>query len=105
MPTAVQMPRAAAQFPEQQVRTALENWRAEETAARQDDPFAPRGTLFDVVPDIDSLSLVNALLVVETETGFKPPVTVIKRGGYQDSNEMLQHLVPAIRRSYEKKYR
>lgn len=105
MATAVHTPRAATPFPEQQVKTALEAWWTEETSARQDDPFAPRGTLFDVVCDVDSLSLVNALLVVETETGFKPPVTVIKRGGYQDVNDMLQHLLPAIRRSYEKKHR
>jgi hypothetical protein len=105
MATAVHTSPAAAHFPEQRVKTALEDWWAEETAARRADPFARPGTLFDVVPDIDSLSLVNALLVVEAEIGFKPPVTVIKRGGYQDCSEMLQHLLPAIRRSYEKKHR
>lgn len=95
---------STAQFPEQQVVAALEKWWAAESAARAADPFGRKDTLFAVLPDVDSLSVVNALLVVEEEIGFKPPVTVIKRGGYRDCKEMIDHLVPAIRKSYEKNH-
>ena len=104
MTTAAMMTPVTAQFPQQRVVAALEKWWASESSARITDPFARKDTLFAMLPDVDSLSLVNALLVVEQEIGFNPPVTVIKRGGYRDCKEMIEHLVPGIRRSYEKKH-
>lgn len=89
-------------FPEEAVTEALAEWWDAETGTRRGDPFAIPGTLYDVVVDIDSLSVVNALLVIEEILGFEPPVTVIKKGGYRDRQEMIDHLVPAIREHYRK---
>lgn len=89
-------------FPEEAVIEALGGWWDAEVDIRRDDPFAKPGTLYDVVVDIDSLSVVNVLLVIEKILGFEPPVTVIKKGGYRDRQEMIDHLVPAIREHYRK---
>jgi hypothetical protein len=89
-------------FPEVDVIEALGEWWDAEVDIRRDDPFAKPGTLYDVVADIDSLSAVNVLLVIEKILGFEPPVTVIKRGGYRDRDEMINLLVPRIREHYQK---
>lgn len=89
-------------FPEADVIAALAEWWDAEADVRRDDPFANPGTLYDVVVDIDSLSVVNVLLVVEKILGFEPPVTVIKKGGYRDRQEMINHLVPAMREHFRK---
>ena len=89
-------------FPERAVIDALLAAWDSEIATRRDDPFAKPGTLYEVVVAIDSLTIVNFLLTVEEVLGFKPPVTVVKRGGYKDCDEMINHLVPAIREHYQK---
>lgn len=88
---------AANSFPENAVTTALKDWWNKETSGRQTDPFAKPKTLYDTVVEMDSLSVVNVLVTIEKIVGFELPVTVIKRGGYHDQNEMISHMVPKIR--------
>jgi len=66
-----------------------------------DDPFArpkpPSGTLFDALPAIDSLGVVNGLLTIEKHVGFEVPSRIIQRGGYTSFDEMASDLLPKVR--------
>jgi hypothetical protein len=67
-----------------------------------DDPFAdPKpaasGTIFDVLPAIDSLGCVNGLLTIEKHVGFEVPSRILRRGGYSSFNEMAADLLPKVR--------
>ena len=95
-------PKEVGTFPEAEVTEALSEWWDAEMDVRRDDPFAKPGTLYDLVVDMDSLSMVNGLLVLEKILGFEAPVTAIKRGGYRDRQEMIDHLVPRIGDIYRK---
>jgi hypothetical protein len=89
-----------AAFPEHQVKSAIDKWWGEQTLKRLHHPFAPAGTLFDVLVDIDSLTAVNILLVLEPVLGFEPPESLIRPGGYTDRTDMLGHLLPALRKLF-----
>jgi hypothetical protein len=74
----------------------------DDQVADVDDPFAdprpPReGTIFEVVPVVDSLGVVTALLTIEKHVNFEVPARIIKAGGYRSFEEMLAHLLPRIR--------
>jgi hypothetical protein len=96
-------PAATATFPEQELEDAIGKWWDEETSKRLNDPFAASGTLFDVLTEVDSLSAVNVLLTIEPIVGFAPPESIIKPGGYADRKEMIDHLLPALRKLYDKR--
>jgi hypothetical protein len=89
---------SAAVFPEQKVKSAIEEWWDEETSKHLDDPFAVPGTLFDVLVEVDSLTAVNVLLVIEPILGLKATESLIRPGGYSDRNDMISHLMPALRK-------
>lgn len=93
----------ATSFPEGDLETAIGQWWNDETAKRLNDPFAASGTLFDVLTEVDSLSAVNVLLTIEPIVGFAPPESIIKPGGYADRKEMIDHLLPALRKLYSKR--
>lgn len=72
-----------------------------------DDPFAdpkpPAGTIFDVLPAIDSLGIVNGLLTIEKHVGFEVPSRVIRRGGYGSFTDMTSDLLPKVRALVERR--
>lgn len=89
-------------FPEEALKSAITEWWDATVETKEDDPFAERpNTLYDLVVDIDSLSAVEALIVIEREIGFEPPVSVIRRGGYKSCDDMIDHVLPALRRHFE----
>jgi len=94
---------SAAVFHEQQVKSAIEEWWDEETSKHLDDPFAVPGTLFDVLVEIDSLTAVNVLLVIEPILGLKLAESLIRPGGYTDRNDMIAHLMPALRNLFNQR--
>ena len=74
----------------------------DDQVADVDDPFAdprpPReGTIFEVVPVVDSLAVVTALLMIEKHVNFEVPARIIRAGGYRSFEEMLAHLLPRVR--------
>lgn len=88
-------------YSEDDLAADLRDWWNDQVAV-DDDPFAdPRppkvGTIFEVVPVVDSLGVVTALVTIEKHVNFKVPPSVIKAGGYRDLEEMLGHLLPRIR--------
>ncbi len=71
-----------------------------------DDPFAdpkPKvsGTIFDVLPAIDSLGCVNGLLTIEKHVGFEVPSCILRRGGYNSFDDMALDLLPKVRAMVE----
>ena len=80
-------------------------WDAEVGGA--DDPFAdPKpisGTIFDVLPAIDSLEIVNGLLTIEKHVGFEVPSQIIRRGGYSSFEDMTSDLLPKVRAMVERR--
>jgi len=78
-----------------QLADAIRDWWDEQALERDDDPFVD-GTLFDVLIDVDSLTGVNVLLVLEPVAGISLPEWLIKPGGYTHREEMVNDLVPKI---------
>lgn len=88
----------------------MQDWWDTEVGGRSDDPFAeprpPRGgTIYELVPEINSLGSVSVLIIVEKHVGFEIPPQVIKRGGYCGFDEMASDLLPKIRTLVGKKRR
>lgn len=65
------------------------------------DPFAPpkppAGTIFDALPEIDSLGVVAGLVVIEAHLPCKVPLRLIRRGGYNSFDDMVADLMPKLR--------
>jgi hypothetical protein len=97
-------PPAATIFPERELKGAIGKWWDEETSKHLNDPFAAPGTLFDMLIEIDSLTAVNVLLVIELILGFESPESLIRSGGYTDRNDMIDHLLPALRTMFNRRH-
>lgn len=91
---------AAEDYSENALIDDLRTWWDGEVGGA-DDPFAdpkpPSGTIFDVLPAIDSLGAVNGLLTIEKHVGFEVPSRIIRRGGYSSFEDMTSDLVPKVR--------
>ena len=69
-------------------------------------PFAskPAAEQIDAaLPEIDSLEVTKALLTVEEHVGFDVGTNVIRRGGYNSVDHMVDDLIPKVRSLYEEK--
>ena len=94
-------------YPRQAIMQELQAWWDDETGAgAAKDPFADPpvrgGSVLDLQPAVDSLRIVTALVIIEKRLGFKVPVNVIQRGGYDSFEEMIADLVPKVQTLYEK---
>jgi len=96
-----------ARFPELEVRNALAEFWKKQVQDREQDPFAPKsppeGTVRDLLPALDSLTIVRSFIVIGKLLKIKIPVNLVKRGGYNSREEMLADLLPKLRKVYEKK--
>jgi hypothetical protein len=94
-------------FPEADVEAALIEFWNEKSLQRNDDPFEPvtksGGTLYDLLPALDSLTIVCSFLIIERVLEMEVPVGIVKAGGYHSRDEMLKDLLPKLRKLYEKK--
>ena len=88
-------------YSEDDLVTELRGWWDAQLAGAADDPFAnpppATGTIFEVIPVIDSLAVVTALVTIEKYVHFEIPVSIIKPGGYETFEEMMGHILPEIR--------
>lgn len=79
----------------------LRKWWNEQVADEEDpfaDPHQPRsGTIFEVIPSVDSLGVVAALITIEKHLNFEIPPQIIKPGGYRNFEEMIADLLPKVR--------
>jgi acyl carrier protein len=95
---AIDAPAKARLFPEADIRRRMKEFWNEKTEEEAENPFAPKRdhTLFDVLPDIDSLEIVKFMLRIEEIIDLEIPPKFIQRGGYGSADEMIQHLMPQI---------
>lgn len=91
---------AAEDYSENALADDLRAWWDREVGGA-DDPFAdpkpPSGTIFDVLPAIDSLGAVSGLLTIEKHVGFEVPSRLIRHGGYSSFEDMASDLLPKVR--------
>lgn len=91
-------------FDEQALLADLKTWWDEQ--AGEGDPFAPAkpasGTIMDLLPNIDSLSIVTALVVMEGHLPCEVPPTVIRPGGYHGFDDMTQDMLPKLQALVDK---
>ena len=96
-----------AQFPERELVAGFKDWWAAEALERTDDPFAPTpkkvSTLYELLPALDSLAIVRSFLIAEEILEMKIPVGLVKPGGYYSREEMLDDLLPKLRKLHQKK--
>lgn len=87
-------------FDEEELIKDLQDWWDDQVGGGPDDPFADpapsTGTIFDVIPVIDSLGVVTGLITIEKHVGFKVPPRIIRRGGYNSFDAMVSDLLPKV---------
>jgi hypothetical protein len=98
----------AGNYDEGALATDLKTWWDDQVGGGKDDPFADpsaptAGTIFDVIPAVDSLGVVTGLITIEKHVGFKVSPRVIRRGGYNSFDDMITDLMPKIKILVEKK--
>lgn len=95
-----------ASYDEAAVVEELRAWWNDQVASAANDPFAspalPKGTIFDVLPAVDSLGVVSGLVAIEKHAGMKIPARIIRRGGYNDFDDMTADLLPKVKALVEK---
>jgi acyl carrier protein len=89
-------------FPESAIRNQMTQFWNEKVAEQADNPFTAerKNTLYEVLPDIDSLEVVKFMLRIEETIDIEIPPKFIKRGGYDSCDEMIRHLMPQLRTLY-----
>jgi hypothetical protein len=86
-------------FPKNHVEAALrQSWaRQEQDQQLISDPVDElqlnSGTVFAIVPLVSSHHALGAVLEVEKIVGYEIPDSVVKRGGYQDCEEFVKHMI------------
>jgi hypothetical protein len=96
----------SADFDEGALLRDLRIWWDNQVGGSATDPFAApphaKGTIFDVLPAIDSLGVVSGLITLENHAGIKIPARIIRRGGYKDFEDMTSDLLPKVKALVEK---
>jgi hypothetical protein len=83
----------------------LKDWYDEETAAIDGSvvgaaPTGSGGSIISVRPAIDSKRVVDATLITEEVLGIELPPEIIKAGGYESYEAMLDHIVPLLEKVF-----
>ncbi|MBB4096824.1 hypothetical protein [Sphingomonas kyeonggiensis] len=83
----------------------LEAWFEEETAPIDGSPAPPApagggGSIIGMRPAIDSKRVVDAARVTRAVLEIELPPEIIKRGGYESCEEMINDLMPKLERVY-----
>ena len=94
-------------FDEQALLRELQAWWDDQVGVN--DPFAPpkppSGTIMDVLPAIDSLATVTALIVIEKHLPCEVPPSVIRPGGYHGFDDLTQDMIPKLQAQVHKHLR
>ncbi len=98
-----------AAFPETMIRNGLSDFLKQHAKDREDDPFKPdpkpKGTIHDLLPVLDSLTVARSFNVVSKILQFKIPINLVKKGGYVSRDQMLGDLLPKLRDLYGERYK
>jgi len=85
--------------------SALEAWFEEETAPidgvdEADVPSGDGGSIVAMRPAIDSKRVVDAKVVTKKVLGIPLPPSIIKPGGYASCAEMIDDIVPKLKKVF-----
>lgn len=56
-------------------------------------------------PVIDSLVVVEVLLELETQVPFELPDSLVRAGGYDSVDEVVQHLMPKLQKRWSEHHK
>ncbi|MCJ2134046.1 hypothetical protein MKK69_08195 [Methylobacterium sp. J-026] len=84
---------------------SLKDWYDEETAAIDGSivsaaPSGSGGSIISARPAIDSKRVVDATLITEEVLDIELPPEIIKAGGYETYEAMLDHIVPLLEKVF-----
>jgi hypothetical protein len=96
-------------FPKSQLEQKLRKWWQRKISSplrrRVPDPRKTGGTVFDIQPTVSSQEVVQILVEIERILGFKLDTSrIIKRGGYQNVDEFVTHVLPQLQTRFLKHY-
>jgi hypothetical protein len=97
-------PTVQAAFPAQVLETSIREFLAEEGAMQAvlHGNNAPVVAGIGPQPVIDSLVVVEILLELETKVPFDLPESLVRAGGYDSVDEVVQHLIPQVEKRWIK---
>lgn len=83
----------------------LKDWYDEETAAIDGSvvsaaPAGSGGSIISARPAIDSKRVVDATLITEEVLGIELPPEIIKAGGYDSYEALIDHIVPRLEKVF-----
>jgi hypothetical protein len=94
-------------FPAQEIETCIRDYLTEEgetqavlrgggaSTAGTGESAGPR-------PTIDSLVVVSVLCEIEPAVPFKLPDSLVRAGGYDTVDEVIQHIMPKLKKRWRK---
>jgi hypothetical protein len=93
----------AAKLPE--LIKGLQDWFAEESEAIDGSvvssaPSGTGGSIISIRPAIDSKRVVDATFITEEILGIELPPEIIKPGGYESCEAMIEDIVPRLERVF-----
>lgn len=83
----------------------LREWYEEETASidgsiESEAPSGAGGSIISISPAIDSKRVVDATVCTQRVLGIELPPQIIKPGGYDGFDEMIEDLVPKLEKVF-----
>jgi hypothetical protein len=89
----------------EELKKQLRAWYDDETSAIDgsilgEAPSGSGGSIMDFGPTIDSKRVVDATLITETVLGIELPPEIIKPGGYNGFEEMIDHIIPLLKKVF-----
>lgn len=96
--------KTVAPFPTGEVEACIRDYLAEEggmQAVLHGDSKPPTGTI-GPQPVIDSLVVVEVLIELEPKVPFPLPEDLVRAGGYDTVDDVVQHLIPQLEKRWRK---
>jgi len=102
-------PKTPVAFPTQAIEASIREFLAEERAMQAvlHGGSAAAGGPAGIGPQpvIDSLVVVEVLLELETKVPFELPESLVRAGGYDSVDEVVQHLMPQLQQRWSKHHK
>ena len=97
-------PKIQTAFPAQAIEATIRDFLAEEGAMQAAlHGSSSTSTVAGAIgpqPVIDSLVVVEVLLELETQVPFDLPESLVRAGGYDSVDEVVQHLMPKLQQRW-----
>ncbi len=106
-PVTTAAPKTTPAFPTTEIEARIRDFLAEEGATQAvlhggGAPATGSGASIGPQPVIDSLVVVGILVEVEAKVPFALPDSLVRAGGYDSVDEVVQHLMPQLQKRWRK---